>query len=182
MHELATNDCEADLMSFDPNDRATCPTCGHPLDDHNRHVRFLLPTPVLELPEQESTAGAWMSHDDANSSVMMQVPDVGPFCRCLLPVQLDGGYSVHFGVWIGIHPDDLQRAFAKWWSSDYSTLEMDGYLANSLPGWGCLGAPVHALVKDPESTPYIVASSDDVLAEVLQQDWPHDQVLGLLPS
>lgn len=113
---------------------------------------------------------------------MMQVPGVGPFCRCLLPVQLDGAYVVHFGVWIAIHPDDLQRAFAVWRTAEYAALELNGYLANSLPGWGCLGAPVRAIVTDPDHTPYIVGSTDETLTQVLEREWPHDEVLRSLPS
>lgn len=123
-----------------------------------------------------------MSHGDANSSVMMQVPGVGPFCRALLPVQLDGGYSVHFGVWVAIHPDDLQRAFTVWWESEYVDLVLDGLLGNGLPGWGCLGAPVRLAVRDPDHTPYVVSSSDRTLSDVLLRRWSHDDVLPLLPG
>lgn len=122
-----------------------------------------------------------MSHGDASSSVMMQIPTVGPFCRALLPVRMDGGYSVHFGVWVAVHPDDLQRAFTVWWEPEYVDLELDGFLANRLPGWDCLGSPVHLAVRDPDHTPYVTASSDTTLSEVLQRRWPHDQVLPLLP-
>lgn len=122
-----------------------------------------------------------MSHEDANVSVMMQVPGVGPFCRCLLPVHLDGGYTLHFGVWVAIHPDELQRAFAIWWSPEYQTLELDGYLANALPEWGGLGSPVHAAVVQLEHTPYVIGSADPGLAHVLAHQWPHEEVLGRLP-
>lgn len=159
-----------------------CSSCGLPVDEHDRHVRFQLPAPVLELPEQDRTPGSWMSHDSANASVMMQVPGVGPFCRCLLPVQLDGGYTVQFGVWIAIHPNDLQRAFAGWWSAEYAALELNGYLANSLPGWDCLGASVRAIVVDPDHTPYVIESANETLTQVLTRSWPHDQVLRSLPS
>ena len=45
---------------------------------------------------------------------MMLVPNVGPFVRALPPFGLTGGYTVTFGVWVAVHPDDLQRAFAVW--------------------------------------------------------------------
>lgn len=137
---------------------------------------------MLELPDQERTDGVWMSHDDASTSVMMQVPNLGPFCRCLLPVHLDGGYTLHFGVWVAIHPDELQRAVSIWWTPGYASLELDGFLANALPGWGALFSPVHAAVLDPEHTPYVTASDDPELAHVLAHEWPHDEVLGRLPG
>lgn len=161
---------------------AACATCGRPLSEHNRHVRFRLPDPVLDLPDKERTDGLWMSHDDPNESVMMQVPNVGPFCRSLLPVQLDGGYTLHFGVWIAIHPDELQRAFSIWWTPEYETLELEGYLANGLPGWGGLASPVRAVVRDPEHTPYVVSSVDAALTHVLVHEWPHEEVLDRLPT
>jgi hypothetical protein len=123
-----------------------------------------------------------LSHADANTSVMMQVPGTGAFCRCLVPINLDGGYTLRFGVWIAIHPGDLQTAFSAWWSPDYENLELDGYLANGLPGWGGLAAPVHAVVLNTDQTPYVVASSDSGLEDVLRATWPHDDVLARLPN
>jgi hypothetical protein len=76
-----------------PGGSTVCATCGMPIDAHNRHVRFQLPDPVLALPDRERTDGTWLSHHDANSSVMMQVPDLGGFVRVLLPVHLTDGYS-----------------------------------------------------------------------------------------
>jgi hypothetical protein len=50
---------------------------------------------------------------------MLQVPEVGPFVRVLMPVRLLGGDVLTFGLWLGVHPDDLQRAFAEWWAPTY---------------------------------------------------------------
>lgn len=169
-------------MNTDGSDAVVCPTCGRPMSAHNRHVRFLLPDPVLNLPERDQTPGTWLSHADANTSVMMQVPGVGPFCRCLVPINLDGGYTLHFGVWVAIHPDDLQSAFAIWWTPEYEQLELDGYLANDLPGWGGLAAPVHAVVRNTDHTPYVVSSSEGSLEDVLRRTWPHDDALSRLPE
>lgn len=119
----------------------TCPTCGRPLDSHNQHFRFTLPDPVLDTPARESAPGTWMSHGDPNSSVMMQVPSVGPFVRVLLPVSLTGGFTVTFGVWLLVHPDDLARAYRIWWEPQYADLVLDGWLANALPGLGTAGCP-----------------------------------------
>jgi hypothetical protein len=155
-----------------------CALCGRPVPGHDRHVRFGLPDPVLSTPERERAAGVWLSHADANSSVMMQVPAVGPFVRALLPVRLTGGYTVTFGVWIGVAPPDLQRAFESWWSPDYPQLRLTGRLANALPCWGLLAAPVDLAVRDPEHTPYCVASPDPALAAVLDDEWPHEEILA----
>ena len=134
-----------------------------------------------ETANWEAIEGTWLSHGDPVASVMMQVPNVGAFVRSLLPVHLTDGYMVTFGVWLAIHPDDLQRIFSVWWEPAYRELVVDGWLANALPAWGLLAAPVNAAVRDADQTPYVAASSDPRLEEVLTREWPHDQVLGALP-
>jgi len=112
----------------------------------------------------------------------MQVPQVGAFLRALLPVQLTGGYTVTFGVWIGVRPDDFRRAVETWWSPEYAQLTMHGLLANALPAWDVFGAPVTIAVTDPQMTPSCVGSSDPELASVLSDQWEHDLILGGLPA
>jgi hypothetical protein len=40
----------------------------------------------------------------------MQVPGVGAFARPLLPVHLTGEYTVTFGLWLAVHPDEMRVA------------------------------------------------------------------------
>ena len=96
-------------------------------------------------------------------------------------MRLTGGYTVTFGVWIGVHPDDLRRAFKAWWSAEYEALQLEGRLANALPVWNIFAAPVGLAVTDPQATPYCVSSSDQDLSAVLKQEWDHELVLGGLP-
>lgn len=165
-----------------PMSSQLCPQCGRPLDAHDRHVRFRLPDPVASTAEKDAAAETWMSHGDPNSSVMMQVPNVGPFVRCLLPVHLTGGFTVTFGVWLAVHPDDLQRAARTWWEPDYSELVLDGYLANALPVFDLLGAPAHARVLNEEHTPVVTSSSDPSLSPVLTEQHAHELLLAALPG
>jgi hypothetical protein len=155
--------------------------CGRPVEDHDRHVRFRLPDPVLASPAQEKTPGAWLSHDGPESSVMMQIPSTGAFVRALLPVSLTGGHTVTFGVWVGIDPRELQRVFAVWWTPKYPGLRLDGHLANRIQPWGLLAAPVSLAVRDPEHTPYCSSSPDPLLSRVLTGQWPHEEILDALP-
>ena len=154
--------------------------CGRPTAAHDRHLRFVLPEPVLRSPQRDATPGTWTTHADPNQSVMMQTPGVGAFVRVLLPVRLTGGHTVTFGVWLGVHPDDLQRAYEVWWEPEYTGLVLTGLLANPLPVWGLLGAPVTAVVRHPDETPYCDSSTDQRLADVLSREWPHDPVLDAL--
>jgi hypothetical protein len=158
-------------------DATTCPRCGRALLDHDRHVRFTLPDPVLALPEREMTPGAWMDHTNARDADMMQVPDVGAFIRALLPVHLTEGHQITYGVWLAIHPGQLPDLFDLWQKPAYAALQLDGWLANAISPWGLLAAPVHAVVRDPGHTPYCDSSGDPTLNAVLHDVWPHETVL-----
>ncbi|WP_433222830.1 hypothetical protein ACQP00_24530 [Dactylosporangium sp. CS-047395] len=139
-----------------------------------------MPDPVLDLPEQEHTPGTWMTGATARSSVLMQIPGVGAFVRALLPVRLTGGHMVTFGVWLGVDPADLQTIAKVWFAPEYRDLVVAGYLANAVPPWGLLAAPVRAIVRDPDETPYCDSSSSVELDRVLHDEWPHDLVLAAI--
>ncbi|HEX8768135.1 MAG TPA: DUF2199 domain-containing protein [Jatrophihabitans sp.] len=161
---------------------AACAMCGRSRDAHNRHVRFRLPDPVLAAPLRERTRGTWMSHDDAESSVMMQVPEVGHFVRVLLPITLIGGDTLTFGIWLGVAPEDFHRAFAQWWAPTYPDLVLEGHIANDVQPWGLLARPGCAVVRNPQATPYLARSTDSLTEQVLTRHWPHDEVLDALPE
>jgi hypothetical protein len=120
-----------------------CQTCGRPLDQHNKHIRFRLPDTVFAMNDGRERDEKWMSDTDANVAVMMQVPDAGGFVRCLLPVRLIEGHTVTFGVWLDVHPDDLRHAFESRWAPTYPDLRLDGRLAKrSLAGTYSLRQPL----------------------------------------
>jgi hypothetical protein len=146
----------------------------------DRHLRFALPDLVAATEQREHAPGSWLSHVDARTSVMLQVPDVGAFVRALLPVRLSDGSTVTFGVWVSVHPAELQRAAAVWDRPDYRALTLDGLLANSVPPWGLLDAPVHIAVREVRHTPYCISSSDDGLARVLAEQWPATTIVNAI--
>jgi hypothetical protein len=133
----------------------------------DRHLRFTLPDPVAATEAQEHADGVWMSHVDAKTAVLMQVPDIGAFVRVLLPVSTADGSTLTYGAWISVYPDRLQEAAEIWDTPAYLSLVLDGVLANAIPPWGLLAAPVHAVVRSRRHTPYCVSSSDETLAQVL---------------
>ncbi|HMM96806.1 DUF2199 domain-containing protein [Phycicoccus sp.] len=159
-----------------------CSVCGRALHDRDRNVRFRLPDPVLQLPDRDDGEGVWKSEADPSRAVMMMVPNLGGFLRALFPVHLSGGDAVTFGVWVGVHPDDLKRAYDVWWDAGYPKLSVSGRLANALPGWGLVGAAVDLEVVDPKATPYCVRSSDAELSSVLTDEWDREDVLARLPN
>ena len=150
-----------------------CPHCGRDLDQHNRHLRFRLPEPVLAVPEAERAERTW------GTDVLTMVQGVGAFVRILVPVRLTGGYTVTYGAWLGVHPDDLKRAYDIWWDKSYATFEVEGRLANMLPPWEneSYGRPLRAAVRDPDAVPYATESSDPQLQRILQDEWPLSLVL-----
>jgi hypothetical protein len=155
---------------------ATCPTCGRPLDEHNRHIRFGVPEPVLSIPEAERPALTW------GNDVLMTVKGVGGFVRILVPVKLSGGYTVTYGAWLSVDYETLVRAWQLWTEPAYEQLRLSGVLANMLPGWEdeTYVKPVEAAVLNIDHTPYAVDSSDDFMRRVLMNEWPHEEVLAFI--
>jgi len=154
--------------------------CGRTTSAHDRDVRFRLPDAVLNSPDQHRAKDSWLCDPDPNIATLMQIPYISPFVRALLPVRLEGGHELRFGVWIAIHPDDLQHACRFWNAPEYSDLKLTGYLANKIQPWGIYKVPVNLAVLYPDHTPYCVSSSDQELNDVLTKEWPHD-VLASLP-
>ncbi|HEY3038616.1 MAG TPA: DUF2199 domain-containing protein [Pyrinomonadaceae bacterium] len=153
-----------------------CPTCGRSLDEHNRHIRFGVPEPVLSVPEKERAARTW------GNDVLMQVQGVGAFVRILVPVKLTGGYTVTYGAWLSVQPDDLRHACDVWFAPSYMDLCLRGVLANMLPGWESetYVKPVEAAVLNVEQVPYAVDSPDDFMRRVIKDEWPHEFVLDAI--
>jgi hypothetical protein len=122
-----------------------------------------------------------MSHATARESVMMQIPNLGAFVRVLLPVHLTENDSLTFGAWLAIDPrDDALRKLAAIWddNSRYQDLKLSGFLANAIPPWGLLRAPVQTEVRNIKETPYCAASDDDELTRVLADTWDRNEILS----
>ncbi len=122
-----------------------------------------------------------MSHATPGDSETMRVAGLGAFIRALVPVQLTHGHVITFGVWVSVFGDDLARASDIVWQPDYAQLELQGVLANELPPWSVLGAPVNLMVRSTDQTPSCSASSDPELSRVLTEVWAHEFVLSANP-
>lgn len=154
-----------------------CPNCGRPLDEHNRHIRFGVPEPVLSIPEKERPALTW------GNDVLMRVEGIGGFVRILVPVRLSGGYTVTYGAWLSVEYADLRLAWEVWKDdSRYQQLRLSGVLANMLPAWESETyiKPLEAAVLDLAHIPYAVDSSDDFMRRVIRDEWPHEVVLAAI--
>lgn len=156
---------------------APCELCGRSRDEHNRHVRFKLPDPLLKFSPEELQPRTW------GNDVLLQVQGVGAFVRALLPVRLIGGDSVTFGLWVGVHPDELRRLYEIWNAPAYLDHEFEAWCANAVPPWNeeLLAAPLVARPREQDALPYVTRSDDPVLATVIDREWQHDFVLSGLP-
>jgi hypothetical protein len=154
-----------------------CSECGRPLDAHDRNIRLRLPESVLGLSEEERAERSWSSPKTDH----LEVQGVGSFVRSLLPIQLSGGFSLTYGVWLQVDPATLRRAWEIWDRQDYAGLTLEGRLANAVPPWGerLLQKRVKAIVVDPSELPVIVFGSDPAIDDVLRQVWRHDEVLSV---
>ena len=155
---------------------------GHALNEYERHIRFRLPDPVLARPGSETADDTWgLVNGDPMQSTFLMVQHVGCFIRALLPVQLTGGYSLTFGVWIAVRDADLRRAYETWWEPAYADLAIDGYLANDILPFGLGGRPVRIEARKENTLPECASSPDPELACVLDATWNHREVLDELP-
>jgi hypothetical protein len=160
----------------------TCPDCGRALSSHDRHVRFTLPDPVLSHGIDVGSETFWMDGPEPARSDFIAVDGLGSFARALLPVRLTGGHTVTFGVWLGLSPEEMERAIDGWHSPEYADLRFEGRLANAIPPWDVLRAPVSVEVRDPAQVPYCSSSTDAALAMVLDDIWDHELVLSATPA
>jgi len=153
-----------------------CPNCGRPREEHNRHIRFKLPEPVLAIPEEDRKAITW------GNDVLMAVKDLGSFVRILIPIKLSGGYTVTYSAWLSVHSSDLKRAWEVWTDDAYVDLKLFGYLANKLPTWEVetFTKPLQAAVLNVEHTPYAVDSSDEFMRRLIHDEWPHEEILAAI--
>ena len=126
------------------------------------------------MPAEDRESRTW------GNDVLMMVQDVGAFVRVLVPVHLTGGYTVTFGAWLGVHPDDLRRTYEIWNEPEYANLELDGRLANMLPPWEdkTYGRSLRATVRNADQVPYAADSSDTDLQSILTEEWQHEFVLA----
>ena len=133
---------------------------------------------MLEVPPDERPSRTW------GSDPLIQVQGVGAFVRVLLPIRLTGGFSLTVGTWLAINPALLRSVWETWETTAYSTMVLEGFLANKIPPWGAsvLGAPTTAVVRDPSQNPYLSSSPQPDLNAVLSNEWPHNEILDAYNS
>jgi hypothetical protein len=96
----------------------------------------------------------------------------------ILPVQLSDGYSVAFGTWLEVDSDDFREAWKVWNAPEYTSLTMEGYVANEIAPWNQFPhALIRAVVQDAEQVPFLESSDDPLFTRILGETLPHAEVL-----
>jgi hypothetical protein len=157
-----------------------CAHCGRELSDRDRHVRFGLPDAVFARPEAERHA-AWMMPTDKPDLLAFERKR---FVRALLPVHLDDGASVTFGTWLEVALAEFNHAVEVWMDDNaYGDLVVDGQIANAVPPWRdeVMGRSCTARVLVDDQIPYVIASTDALVARILTGSWPASTIVASLP-
>ena len=158
-----------------------CPTCGRPLDAHEPNFRFRFPDAVVDLLEAGLDPDEL--HGDPAKDILLEVEDAGCFVRVLLPIRLSEGFQLTLGTWLQVEFEDLERTLDVYRMPGFHELVLSGTLANAVPPWGglVLDAPATAAILNENDVPYVMSSTDPLLSRVLQEEWPHDDVLSAFP-
>jgi hypothetical protein len=146
-----------------------CPDCGRKVIGLDREVTFGFPDEVFVLSHEERgrrVASFGKSFVTLDSDRF--------FLRVLLPVQLDIGREFRFGVWIEVSKREYKRIWDLWDEPEYSTVSVEGVLANAVPPWADAigGAPCRAAARNATDALYIESSTQPALAKVLVSAWP----------
>lgn len=167
----------------EPAHEGRCSCCDGELDEHDRHFRFGLPDRVAVLPGGHETAGIGMSDPDPYAADFLESADLGCFVRAMLRTPLTDGYALTCCVWVAVTPEDARRIGSAWGDpSLYAALRFEGKLANALPHFGLLDAPVSVAAGLLGTLPSVVSSDDPDLSRILVIETDADSVLADFPG
>lgn len=134
------------------------------------------PVPFLDFGYQMPDC-VWQQPADQRSR--RNTPDfaeLGPrrFVRGLLPIRLPDGREFRYGLWLEIDEPTFQEVNRSWSDPErYPALRFQATIANAAPPWGdpLLGAAVDVGVRDQDSRPFVLASSQPWLQDLLARGW-----------
>jgi hypothetical protein len=155
-----------------------CYKCGKPLDPGDPRFNLPWPDPVADMTDEERD-----EHVRFSSDAVVATDNIGGFVRALLPVPLTDARTVTIGVWVSVETDVYMHVSKVGRGElDYTQLQFEGRLANSLEPWGqrILGAPVSAgLPADATrlQMPHVLGSPASEISAVLNGRWRAEDVL-----
>jgi hypothetical protein len=96
------------------------------------------------------------------------------FIRGLLPIRLPDGREFRYGVWLEIDEATFIEVNRSWGDPErYPRLRFGATIANAAPPWRdqLLGVAVEVGVRDQDSRPFVIASSQSWLQDLLDHGW-----------
>ena len=96
------------------------------------------------------------------------------FLRGLMPIRIPDGREFRYGVWLEIDEPTFVEVNRSW--SDparYPRLRFAATIANAAPPWNdkLLGVAVDVGVRDQDSRPFVIASSQAWLQDLFDHGW-----------
>ncbi len=149
-----------------------CECCGFVpgADGKPVSITFELPDVYYEIPPE--LLETW------GQDPFLAIKTIGFFVRVVVPVRLDGGFSVNYGTWLEVHAETFREAWQTWNMPEYASLEMEGYLANVLDPWGTFPhALVKATVRNLDDVPVVTSATHPDVQKFLETEWKHSWAL-----
>jgi hypothetical protein len=147
--------------------------CGRAWGEHTTDLQFGLPDEVLNHLDEVVDPTAWMSGRTPSESDLLCLPPFGAYLRALLPVRVEGGGVLTYGLWVKVAAEKFDNLRVVWPSPDYATVRTVGVLANKLPFQHAIYADVTVEVVDPNRKPVVTSSADTWTQELIDTELPH---------
>jgi hypothetical protein len=122
-------------------------------------VAFERPQPLLDVPEEERAARVWI--DAATNADLCVVDGVVFLIRAFLPIDVEGGRTFRFGVWVRVDEAAFRTYASCAWDAAHPPA-CPGRLASEVPGYPAtqhLGATVR--FKGPADRPVLRLDASD---------------------
>jgi hypothetical protein len=149
-----------------------CACCGISPDPRGRPFSITFEEPDVISQIEPELLDTW------GGDPFLAIKSVGFFIRVILPIKLSDGYAIDFGTWLECGGDDFRKAWQSWNFPEYKDLEIEGYIANEIqPFDNFPHALVKATVREMEQVPYLTSSKNEVFSMLLDNIWPHADVL-----
>jgi hypothetical protein len=146
----------------------TCTCCGKPTNGLSARMGY--PDTLVDYFRQHGD-----KLDPYSADTMPSLTPGRAYIRALLHIPLIGKHpEMLYCVWVEAAEKAVRHAMDVWDDREYADLSMHGYLANAIPGYGCLGAQVHIGVRDISQLPHIEAARHKALARILTEPQPYE--------
>lgn len=134
------------------------------------------PVPFLDFAYQMPDCVWAQPADQRSPRNTLDFAELGPrrFVRGLLPIRLPHGNEFTYGIWLEVDKPTFLEVIRSWNDRKrYPRLRFAATIANAAPPWknGILGVPVDVGTRDQNSRPFVIASPQPWLRDLLDRGW-----------